>query len=543
MQRLISLFILCFLEVFLLIKNPASTDIEKITPWLLGINFSIAIFSINFTFFGYQLSKYKAMYTEVTKRQWFNITALLILPFVPLACLLIAPEFFGRAALWILPFLAFSAIDNAVLTSEHLNPNKFIKDNVSDKAISLYLNALLKEIRVEFGEHRAYLKNKDKFQIPAHAARFESGIFGIGSADLWSSISVITKLSIENNDYSVFQSSIKAVLKLMSASYYFKEADESDYQISEALRDVAHKRLLSIANIIFNTDEDGMFLLALSAELCSFLTKEEVVAHPCSNVTMDISSDAVVVGNKILERKNLAAPIKLLNTNHRIIELGIYRLETDEGKNSANPTDRYNISVYAHRIKALGITALRSDNSHFAYRCMETLSYLGCNAAKLKSTQTIVAVFESIVQMARVAKQLNIGCFWSRCLIPAESHAEEFLGHILTWLAQDLSADGRFYMKDYAEQAYSRVRGVKCVVRPKPNLNPCFWIEELKENDEKIKHVEYESGMYGYGGELDYSDVSNLKEYVLHGIGSESQAYIVHSSPIPITSTDDNSDK
>ncbi|CUB03283.1 hypothetical protein [Marinomonas fungiae] len=236
----------------------------------------------------------------------------------------------------------------------------------------------------------------------------------------------------------------------------------------------------------------------------------------------------------MLESHSIIEPTKILNTVHRISEVNIYNLEKKESNNSLKNFDKYNVSIYAYDIKALGVSALNNGNSHFSYRCMETLSYLGCNAAKLKSHQTVVAVLESIVHLGRLARNLKIGCFWSRCLIPAESHAEEFMGHILTWLVQDLANDGSFFMKEYAEQSYSRLRGVKCVIKPKSNSNPRFWIEELEKDGDKVTHIEYESGMYGYGGECDYSDFTNLKEYVLHGIGSESSAMIFHSTPIPL---------
>ena len=45
--------------------------------------------------------------------------------------------------------------------------------------------------------------------------------------------------------------------------------------------------------------------------------------------------------------------------------------------------------------------------------------------------------------------------------------------------------------------------------------------------------------MYGYNGESDYS---NLKEYVLHGIGSESDAMVFHSTPIPLNIASNNDD-
>lgn len=525
----------------LLITGSLDTDIEKITPWLLGISFTLAIFSINFTFFGHQLSKYKAIYSKITRRQWLNIGALMVLPFLPLICFLIVPEYFGRIALWILPLLILSAIDNAILTAGYLNPDQYFKSYVNGSAISQYLSLLSEEVKKEVDEHQTYLDNRDKFQIPIHAYSFEPTILGLEPNDIWDSVAVITKLSIENDDYPVFRQSINAIQKLIIAFYLFEYKDKENYQVNSGVKIIARNRLRSIITHIIDSDKNGIFIQSLSSELCSFLMKDEALNQPCSEMTRAVASDVVWIGQKMLESKSVTNPIKILNSIHRVIEINVHRLETEKSVDTMRNLEKYNISIYAYDIKALGVSALNGKNSHFAYRCMESLSYLGCNAAKLKSTQTVVAVFESIVQLGRVARNLKIGCFWSHCLIPAESHAEEFMGHILTWLVQDIDVSGNFFMKGYAEQAYSRLRGVKCVIKPKVNLNPCFWIEEMKKGGASVPHIEYESGMYGYGGQYDYSDFSNLKEYVLHGIGSESNARVFHSPPMPLKLIDEDS--
>ena len=54
------------------------------------------------------------------------------------------------------------------------------------------------------------------------------------------------------------------------------------------------------------------------------------------------------------------------------------------------------------------------------------------------------------------------------------------MGHILTWQVQDIDSSGNFFMKEHAEQAYSRLRGFKCLIKPKSKLYPFFWIEEVK---------------------------------------------------------------
>lgn len=520
-------------------------SLEKITPWLVGANFTIAISSINFTFFGYQLSKYKPIYNKISERQWINIWALLAVPFAPLVCFLIAPGYFGIFALCALPVLALSAIDNTELTSKYLNPMLYIEQRISEEEISKYLSVLSEKINAELEAHDKYLLDREKFQLPTHAIEFDPGALGIDTEDLWDAVTVITNLSIENHDYPVFRCAVAATLRLATASYALRLEGKpgENYKFNSGLSIITRKRLRSVINGIVDLDSNGLFLQSLSSELCTFLEREDVIKAPCSELARAVCADAIWVGKKMLETKSLIEPIKILNAIHRVAELSIYRLASSGEGALENTMERYNISSYAYDIKALGVAALSFENPHFSYRCLETLSYLGCNAAKVKSAQTVVATFESIVQIGRMAKSLKIGCFWSRCLIPAESHAEEFMGHILTWLVQNSTKDGDFFMRGYAEQAYSRLRGVKCAIQPKAGYNPYFWIEELKQNGEKVTHVEYESGMYGYGGQLDYSDFTNLKEYALHGIESNSNSYIFYSSPMPISLSDSEGEK
>lgn len=518
----------------ILIIGAKNSDLTRITPWLLGANFTVSAFSINFTFFGHQLSKYKAIYDGLSKRQWLNLFVILILPFSPLILYLFVPEFFEYVALGILPFLVLSSIDNALLTSNYLNPEKFIFDITKDSEVDNYLNLLSKELKVEVEKHKRFKTNLNKFQIPPHGIHYEPSTLGLTESDIWDSLSIITNLSVENKDYPIFRKCIYAIMRTLIKSYSYDSKSE-DYQVDSGIKFVTRKRFRSIINNVVDNDSNGIFLQALSGELCDYLIDEALIDNPCSDMTRAVATEAIWIGKKMLEVDYVTEPLKVLNTIHEIIEVNLYRLTNIASSSLNDNLEIYDICAYAYDIKALGVSALENSNNHFTYRCMESLSYLGCNAAKLKSEETVTAVLESIVHLARLSRSLKIGCFDSRCLIPAESHAEEFLGHILTWLISDFNvSNGKFFMKDYMEQAYSRIRGVKCVIKPRPNSNPIFWIKELKENDEVVPHIEYENGMYGYGGNLDYSNFDNLKEYKLYGIGSENESLVIRTPPMPI---------
>lgn len=532
-SKLTRYVIFAIIEIALLITLP-NNNLEKITPWLLGVNFTIAAFSINFTFFGYQLSKYQSIYTGVTNRQWLNITILLITPFLPLLCYLLSPTNFGASALLIMPVMILSAIDNSLLTASYLNPMKFSATKFSKKSIEQYISKLSLKVTDEYKIHESLMGKRKELQTPPHGHSFQPSTLGTDTDDLWDITSTIAVQSIDNNDYAVFRKSIKHTLELLASFYKYKSNDNEQYRLKNGLRLIAHQRFKALINQIADVDNSGVFLQSLANELSDFLELEEITIPVCSDIAMAIASDVVNIGKKLLEEKNTIEPQKIINALHRVIEIGLLEIEKGDPKDAYNAMNGHNISHYVYYINELGETALNNKNHHFAYRCMETLSYLGCNAAKIKAHQTIVATLESIVHLGRVARSLKIGCFYHRCLIPAESHAEEFMGHIMTWLVHDIDKDGNFYMKEYMEQSYSRLRGVQCTIRPKAKYNPRFWIEEVKNDDKTVPHIEYESGMHGYDGSLDYSDFSNLKQYVLHGISPSSGAMVFHSAPIPI---------
>lgn len=532
-------YIILLIVMALIMYGSFDSDISKITPWLLGINFTLALFSINFTFFGYQLSKYKLIYDVISNRQWFNIILLMVLPFIPLVCFLLAPDYFDKAALWMLPLLIFSAIDNARMTTKYLSPKRFLDRIANSDNISKYLLALSKEVNIEVEKYQIKSKRLQNFQRSVHGSKFEPTLLGVQPYDLWDSITVVTKLSIKNNDYPIFRQSITAIFKVIVASYSYKYEGDDNHLVNSGIKDITRKRFHSIFSHIVGDDVGGMFLQSLSNELCGFLREENVIFDPCSSMTRAIADDVVWMGQKMLEYKGIIQPINNLNALQEVIETNLHKWDSNKEETTERSLDEYNVSAYAYDIEALGVAAIKINNPHFAYRCMESLSYLGCNAAKIKSQQTIVAVFEALVQLGRTARAAKIDCFSQRCLIPMESHVEELMGHILTWLVHDIDSGGNFFIKEYAEQAYSRLRGVKCKIKVKANLNPCFWIEELQNDDKKIPHVEQESGMFGYGGQCDYSDFTNLKGYALTGIAPESGGMIFHSSPIPLKIIDE----
>jgi len=510
-------FILAIIEVLLVIKS-WNIDLSAISNWLIGINFTLAVFSVNFTFFGYQLSRYKPIHDKLTKRQWFNIVIVFSLPFIPILAFLFFPTYYEIASLWMMPIILFSSIDNARLTSQYLNPEFFLHEHFSKPLISKYVRSLYSVVAIEVKSHKEYLRNIKKFQIPSHKWEFYPNTLGITKDDLWDKIVLVLKKSLENNDYAIFMKSLTTLFDLLRQTYSFPSQTDDDFLELQALMTIAHSRLQSIIRWIYSTDAEGTFVNAISNQLCIYLTSEEAVSAPAGTLTKNIAKDAVWIGSKMLESEEIQEPMKILNAFHSLVELAIHQIKQDINGGKERFFDQHNIALYVYLIKSLGVAAVKNERTHFVYRTMETLSYLGCNATKIKARQTVLACFESLVQIGRSSRKAKLGCFWNRCIIPMHLHAEEFMGHILTWLIRDIDKDGNFFLKGVAERAYSRLRGFECKIIPKHDLNPKFWIEEVIDDktDKPIDYIESLSDMYGYNGTLNYSNFEDLTEYVLH---------------------------
>lgn len=509
-------YVIFFILELLFIILAYGKDLKPIAGWLIGINFTFAIFSINFTFFGYQLSRYKSILDRVTRRQWFNIVLLMTLPFLSLLCFLVSPTKYAHIALFLLPVIAWSAIDNALLTKDYLDPISHLGRALKSQSINSYIDSLYNEIKKEVQSHEEYLSNREKFQIPSHEWSFAADTLGLKQNDLWDKLSIVLKQSVINNDYPVFQRSLEHMISLLTYSYNLKSKQKADYRELDGIRSIAHKRFRALIHWIADEDKEGLYIESISNTLCAYLKSSEALKLPIGELTESIMSDITYLGSVMLSSKQCGEPMKVLNTIHAVIELVVHAIEEDlkNNKEKERALDQYNIARYAHLIKSLGYDAIQNDANHFVYRCMETLSYLGCNAAKIESRQTVVACLESLVQLARACRKNQIGCFWSRCIIPLHNHAEEFIGHILTWLVRDLKEDGTFTLKACAEQAYSRIRGVCYNIKPKAKSNPKFWIEEEVDGEtgEKLPHKEKLHGMFGYDGEVDYSNFDDLTE-------------------------------
>ena len=510
-----TIFILLLIESVVLYISYGK-DITIITPWLIGINFTFSLFAINLTFFGYQLAKYKPIYERISKRQWFNLYLITLFPFIPLCIYIVCPSYFSHSALYLMPIILFSAFDNANLTFNYLNPIRYINTKFTKKNINNYIFTIRSELLLEIKKHNEYLNNLKNFQIPMHEWQFNSEINGTSQSDLWDAISTLIKQSVLNGDISVFSLSVNKLHSLLESCFAYHNSADKTYEIRIGIQSIGKKRSDGLSNWIFQNDKEGIFIQEWLSIFCRKLDSLQKISYPLSDYPTFIIHHITNKAQYQLDNK-LQFHRKIIKSIHAYLEFSILTIYSENYKFETKPVDVHNIAELIFYLKNIGITALKNEKVELVYRCMETISFLGCNAASISARQSICNCISSLVQIGRVSRKMKIHCFWDHCSIPIHKHAEEFIGHILTWLIKDIKPDLSFTLKSCAETAYSRIRGYKCKIVPKQGLNPAFWINEIVDQEgKKIEYVEELLGSSGYSGFVNYADIEELKENRLY---------------------------
>lgn len=501
-------------------------NLMAISSWLFAINFSYAAFSINFTFFGTEFSKYKILKNDIKPRQWFNIWLCLVLPLLLPVIYLVNVKYFHFFSLWLLPVVLFSSLDNAWSTWKELNPREYIARSFSNEIFGSYLQKLFTQIEIEVKEFESYIKNEKSDASPFSTFKFSPTSIGLKNEDIWDKLIELLNTARTNQDHITFTKTFNKILELAELSFSTKLGSNDQYNERSGLGTISRKRIQSIVISTYKDDSGGLFTEVISTVLIKEMMSDKCRKNPLSDYSSLASSNLFWLSSRHLEDHSESLPLNVLRCFHSFAELSIKKIK--EGNSDMAVVDEHNISSYALYIKSLCQKAIEVREEHFIYRCIEALGFLGCNSAKQDSVPTTLACLESLAQIGRETRANSLNCFDRKCIIPFHSHAEENIGHIATWAVGNNSNAIIF---GGIIQAVSRLRGVVCKVDPQKGGNPVFWISEEVKGDKKVPHIESLGGIYGYTGKIDYSDLNNLAEYKLEGFMGEK----FYTTPVPIS--------
>lgn len=475
-------------------------DLSKSSTWLLTGNFTIAFFAINFAFIGYNLSPYAKLWRRLSSIHWFVFGMIMVLPLFPAISMLWWPDSLWYSALLISPILGYFAVHSYLLTEEFLDPLRVLEADYGRSTVEKYCVRLVEAVRAD-EKRQSENRLVPIREGPLHMVSPRTLVLETPNAGLWDRLMTVTSVSVDLHDFAVFSRAFDKAIAIFR-QLYLATGDSS-----ESLQLVARRRIEAIVQIVERSPSAAIFAEAVHCRLCFELTecvRRGDFRTPLAAAWAGFIEDAC---QEALVNKKPYDPIKGMNAIYSVVSAGSKQVRDGLG----GALDDSLLASYASIIKRFGQYAIKGDNVEFLYRCFESLSWLGCEMAKAQREEPLKACIAGLVQLAREARYKRLKCFWSACLIPPHLHAEEHLGHILTWLVQYKTATG-FFLDGTIAGAYSRIRGFECGISADSASNPVSWVKEDKAKPHRI----HEMGRHGYYGVIDYSDEGELKEYDLH---------------------------
>ncbi len=215
---------------------------------------------------------------------------------------------------------------------------------------------MYRQVSAENERHDNYLENAKKFQIPMHEVDFSPVILGTFENDLWDNLTVLLKISVQGNDYPVFQACIEKAFFILESAHTYAVEGKINYQGRATLAKLNDKRFHSIFLWLVQTDKESVFTESIVNWLCERLSSSTCFEAPEGTFTKMVASELKWVCGRILKDDPSQEPIQILNAFHAFLELTIQNLisAANESEHKLRMTV-HTIAAYVPFIKVLHV--------------------------------------------------------------------------------------------------------------------------------------------------------------------------------------------
>lgn len=436
-------------------------QLEKYHTTLVILNITIAIFAINFSFLVYQLSPYRVLIHPAYRRhRWYSII-LLAFVLLPLMTLVIAPRWTGLVALTFLPVVAYASILLGILASQESRGTRLLKSKASLKRFEKFLPILATDYdRVIYEQEQQRLSSQQ--DTPIHELRSKPIPPPLRENDPVYFSTNLAFAALINNDLNTFDLTIQRIIQFYSVLEKYKLLIDrvEVYKVSSALQANISGAIERIIQFTTSNDKSSSFMIRLQEQFAHFVRSQAKNKQQQSISTRDVCGFMVVLGKNLLERNLYDSALLSIIVAREAAQKGIDDPPKDELLFEAN------LDFFVRQITEMGKKTVQLRNTDFLYRCLDALCWLGCSAVRKKQYPVTLRCLEGLVQLGRESRAEDLRCFWSRCALRPEDHAEQRLKWISTWIASSTGTppdrtQEPFALKALAE-AYSRFFGKEC---------------------------------------------------------------------------------
>jgi hypothetical protein len=479
---------------------------DPLRPFLIGADLTIAVFAVNFSLLSVQLSVYRNALQRLSIRLTPSAVITLLIALAPVVAAAFSEKWTATVAVLALPVLTYMAVLLTVITQSHLSANRYIKKLCREDELNEFIR-VFSEAAAAIDIDPPELVVSDGTPPPVHEMGWQ--IYPVTvEPDPLNELSVIAALAAEAGDLATYVEAVNATLKLANHIHQqsFSRGVE-DLAGSDLLRQHCADSLSRISRLQPSWDTTGILAHRFIHACAAFLFETDLSAFPRSSLALTIVCAMAGAAKALIESGVERQAIDVVVVARRVALIGS---KTNPREPLTDAQHRHTLAGHARIMQELGETAIANSNAHLLFRCLDGLRFLGCSAAKVNNTELGTACLLGLVQLGRMARKEELPCFWDRCSLTPEDHAEEGIGWILTWIPK-LDEKGRERWGASIADALSRLRGFETTVsfteqngswQPKVTYSEAPYIYRINDN--------------GRWRSYDFSDQNVLRELVIY---------------------------
>ncbi len=492
------------------------SDLKDYRNTLIGLNVTIAIFAINFSFVEYQFSPYRILIKSSGRiHRWFSIVLLLI-SLLPLLFTIYETNYLGRVALTLLPITAYGSVLLGILVSRECRGKTLLEKCISSKKFKSYLKLFISDLDKEIYNEKQ-IKMKNIKETPMHELTSNTLYPFISDDDPIEFAISLAYTALLNNDLITFNAVIEKLLSLYSEIRNFRILStlSEDYEIRSWLNNYITQGFERIFRFAIANDKSLSFLVKIQEQFALYIRNESKNQKQTDKIVTDIFKMMTYLSQYFLEKDLYGPALISINIARQVTQEGIDNPKKDKSDGKNDLQFEYNLQIYPIMIKNIGSKAISLKNNNFLYRCLDTLGWLGCSAVKKKQYYITKGCLASLTQLGRESRSVGLRCFDTHCGLRPEDHVQERLDWIRSWIISTKESNGEYFAFDELIEAYQRLLGFEIEVS----------FEKIKEQERmsltitKNPHI-FTMKVDGITRTIDYSDNQVTDEIELYPSGS-----------------------
>jgi hypothetical protein len=442
--------------------------------------------------------------------RWISVI-LLILSILPIGLSILYPDYKIHISFGSIPIVITGSVFLNILVARESSGKTILNKYASLKKLDKFLPKLVDKI------DKILTEDKENYEssladIPMHEWHNQPLNITMFDDDPIDMLVKLSFISIVNNDSSTFADITKRIVDYTEYlhKYDIQKTISKDYDVQRYIKEYMNDSINIV--IKYSQQHDNTFLY--TRKLLNVLI--EKIIELAKSQKQDSTLSYILISHinnisiELIQNKLYKDALKTVIASRKIIQMGIDNPRKDSEDNQKNDIYFTNsLDIYFSSIKILGEKAIECENSDFLYRCLDSLGWVGCSAARKEIFPALESCLHNLVQLGRLARKYNLNCFDSHCALTPFDHTLERIQWIASWLLGDELIEKSEYEVQLIAEAVSRLRGYKTSITIDLNSNPKYKIEVTNE-----PHI-VTSNDNGTIRKLNYADVNMISNFQL----------------------------